>query len=75
MILGATASKWLQTYPRSAADQLDGNPIQRNIFTALMLMGLIVLAIRRHNVAAVLRANKIVVLFFLYCALSLIWSD
>ena len=74
-ILGATASKWLQANARSAADQLDGNPLQRNIFTVLLLIGLIVLAIRGRRVLAVLRTNKAILLFFLYCALSLVWSD
>jgi exopolysaccharide production protein ExoQ len=75
MILAVTASRWLQANVRSAADQMDGNPIQRNIFTVLLLIGVAVLIRRGKRTTDLLRANKPMVLFFLYCAASLIWSD
>lgn len=74
-LLAATASKWLQGAPRSAADQFDGNPIQRNIFMILLAIGLVVLLKRSKRTVALLRSNLPLLLFFGYCALSCTWSD
>jgi O-antigen ligase len=60
----------------SRPDQyLDGSPIDRNVFTALLILGLIVLVSRRRIVARVLRANVPILVFFAYCAASIVWSD
>jgi exopolysaccharide production protein ExoQ len=54
---------------------LEGSPIDRNVFTVLLILGLIVLASRRKKVGRLLRANVPILVFFAYCALSIIWSD
>lgn len=51
------------------------NPIDRNILIALMLMGSIVLALRRLPWASWIRANQWVVLFIVYCGVSTLWAD
>jgi O-antigen ligase len=53
----------------------EGNPLERNVYIALLVLGLMVLVTRREKVVALLRVNIPIVLFFFYCALSLIWSD
>lgn len=52
----------------------DGSPADRNVLTALLLLGLIVL-IRRKRFAELLRINIPIILFFSYAALSILWSD
>lgn len=60
----------------SRPDQyLEGSPIDRNVFTVLLILGLIVLVSRRRVVGRVLRANVPILVFFAYCAASIVWSD
>ncbi len=53
----------------------EGSAFDRNIYTGLLLCGVIVLAKRSQRTTAFLAANWPIVLFFLYCALSAAWSD
>jgi len=75
MLLAVVASKWLQSAPRNAIDQLEGNPLQRSIFTGLLAIGVIVLVGRGRKVLTLLRMNGPILLFFSYCAVSTLWSD
>ncbi len=70
-------SEWLQlSAPIDAADRyLEGNPVDRNVLTVLMACGVIALLGRKQRVAAVVRANAPIVLYFLYCGVSIFWSD
>lgn len=54
---------------------LDGSPIDRIVYSVLMLIGVIVLVRRGPKAARLLQANLPILLFFLYCALSVLWSD
>lgn len=59
-----------------ASDQLlEGNPFDRAVYMILVILGMIVLLTRRKEVEALLRANGPVILFFLFCAISILWSD
>lgn len=69
-------AQWLQMEaPGSSDEVMEGNPFDRNVYTGLLAAGLIVLIIRRKRVAKLLQANLPVVVFFLYCLVSLFWSD
>ncbi len=60
----------------SSADQyLDGSPIDRAVFVVLLIAALVVLAGRKEQVKEILSRNKTLLLFFAYCALSVLWSD
>lgn len=54
---------------------VEGNLLERNIYTALLVLGVMVLVVRREKVLALLQANLPIVIFFLYCAVSITWSD
>lgn len=76
------ASQWLavfgwgQVWIIDTPDQyLNGSPLDRNVLTVLVSLGLIVLYRRRRKVLAVLVANMPTLLFFAYCAVSICWSD
>jgi len=58
-----------------AVAYMEGNPLDRNIQSILMGLGIVVLSRRRAAVAKRLRANPALVLFFLYCLASVVWSD
>lgn len=69
-------SQWLQTgTPLVTASQVEeGSPLDRLVWSCLLAVGIAVLLTRR-KVGKVLRANGPILFFFLYCALSLLWSD
>lgn len=71
-----SVGQWLQwDQPIKATDLLEGSPIDRAVYTGLLAAGLIVLARRSRRVGKLLQANAPILLFFLYCILSLLWSE
>jgi hypothetical protein len=65
---------WLQL--SNASDQnVEGDPIERIIYLVVLAVGLIVLAMRKQKVVSFLGNNLPIVLYFSYCAASVIWSD
>jgi O-antigen ligase len=70
-------SQWLGTGPamNSPDEYLNGSPLDAATLTCLLLAAVGVLATRRARVMALLRANQWVVAFFLYCLISVLWSD
>jgi O-antigen ligase len=62
--------------PAQAANQvLDGSPLDRLLFSCLLIIGLIIIISRSQRAGRLLRANGPILLFFLYCAVSILWSD
>ena len=76
-IAGSRAvSVWLNIQPADRADQyLEGSPLDRYVALAMMIVGVIVLLSRGTRIRQLFRANKPVVAFLLYCAVSTAWSD
>src|SRR5688572_10246170 len=72
-----SVSEWLQLTPPgvSTALYLEGDPINRLVYSSLVASGLLVLAFRGPKVLRLLQANGVVVVFLLYCALILTWAD
>jgi O-antigen ligase len=72
-----SVAQWLQLDSTLAAsDQyLEGNPLDRMVYTGLLVLGLMVLVGRRRQVWRLLKANGPILLFFGYCAASLFWSE
>lgn len=71
-----SVSAWLQAGPQQTADQLsEGSPLDRNFYLGLLAIALMVLVVRWPRVEKLLRANVPIVIFFLYCAFSILWSD
>ena len=54
---------------------LEGSPFDRLVLMGLLSAGLMVLARRAERVGALLRDNTLLVVFFCYCAVSVLWSD
>jgi exopolysaccharide production protein ExoQ len=70
-------SVWLQSGPTidSPDKYLDGSPLDAAVFGSLLAVGLIALVGRGRQVITLLRANVPFLVFFGYCALSILWSD
>jgi len=60
--------------PRTPDQYLEGSPFDRNVFLALTLVGIAVLA-RRQKAVRLLRANSAILLYFSYSLASVAWSD
>jgi exopolysaccharide production protein ExoQ len=61
-------------HPPDTQQQIEGNPLDRAILTGLLLLAVIILLCRQRRVFAILRRNWPILLFFLYCAVSTLWS-
>ena len=78
LIVGSRpVSMWLQTGPTmSQAEQYtEGSPIDASVYGILVAAGVLVLSLRSSKVTRFLQANIPLLLFFSYCALSILWSD
>jgi exopolysaccharide production protein ExoQ len=70
-------SMWLQTGPTvDSADQyLDGSPLDAVLFALLLLAGVAALTRRPKEVFRLLQSNAALLIFILYCLVSVVWSD
>jgi exopolysaccharide production protein ExoQ len=70
-------SSWLTgSMPGSATDvYIDGSPLDRNLLIILLLLCLFALSKRTRQVRTIVAANPLIVIFFIYCLISLFWSD
>ena len=73
-------SLWLGVAPNlnsvdATEAYVEGSPIDRAVFMVLILAAMAVVISRMDRVGPLLARNKIVLLFFLFCAVSILWSD
>ena len=69
-------SMWLGMAPPSGADtQLEGSPVDGAFFQILLVVAICVLAHRGRRTLTFLKANFPILIYFLFCLLSVIWSD
>ena len=70
-------SMWFNDAPDSsgATSYYNGSPLEASIFESLEAAGLIVLIRRKPQVAAILKSNWPIVVYFAYCLLSASWSS
>ena len=71
-------SQWLNLLgvPVTSADVfLEGSPIDRSIFLILILAGVIILVRRKLNWSDLITKNAWIWLFFIFGAISILWSD
>jgi len=53
----------------------DGSPFDMWAFTFLLVATLVVLIARKARVRSLLRKNGLILLYFSFCAVSIVWSD
>lgn len=72
-----SVSQWL--HPGSteslSMQSAEGSPLDAAIFGLLILAGILVLNFRTRRAGQILRQNLPILLFFAYCAVSILWSD
>ncbi len=71
------ASQWLDTFGlHQDSDDLEGgSQLDAAVFGLLIVLGLYVLNRRRVQLSEVIRNNRWLTFFFVYCFLSILWSD
>lgn len=75
MILGSRmVSQWLDAGSLSASLE-EGNPLDASVFSLLISVGIFILARRRVTVLRVIHDNPWLAIFFIYCGVSIGWSD
>lgn len=69
-------SAWFGIGPEggSLASTLEGNPLDAAIFAALLTMGIMILLGRRKKTSAYLAVSGPIIIYFLYCLISVAWS-
>jgi len=81
IFIGASrmASQWFGGVPAGPLDTdavyMDGSPVDRLFLSGLLVAALVVVIARTEESGRWLRANGPLVVFFLYCAVSVLWSD
>jgi O-antigen ligase len=71
-------SQWLgQVGEATGKNFEEGNSFDAAVFASLLVVGLVILLgrERRARLVAILRKNKPLIFFFLYCLVSVMWSD
>src|SRR4051794_7501735 len=80
MFIGASRmlSQWfggIAVEPADEALYMDGSPLDRFFLSLLLVAALSVLLARTAQTGRLLKANGPLVIFFVYCAVSVLWSD
>jgi exopolysaccharide production protein ExoQ len=69
-------SAWLGIPPDYGTDiQLDGSPVDRLFFAALLIAAICVLVHRGRRIFTFVNANLPILIYFLFCLASVLWSD
>lgn len=70
-------SQWfnLNAGPATVDAYAEGSPLDRAIFLALIVVALLVVRSRGIRLLGVIKSNRWLFVFWLYCGLSIIWSD
>jgi exopolysaccharide production protein ExoQ len=80
LISSRPASLWLGMSPNfkgldATEAYVEGSPIDRAVFFFLLFSALAVLVARMDRVGPMLRKNVLILLYFSFCAVSIVWSD
>jgi exopolysaccharide production protein ExoQ len=78
LFLGATRnlSEWLHLSSSGTAGRYqEGNLVDQISVAGLLALGLVVLFSRGRQVRAILQSNVPILFYFLYCGMSVMWSD
>ena len=68
--------EWLHYDPTGQSDRyIEGNPLDRAVLSVVLALALMVLISRGRQVGKLLQSNIPILLYFLYCGISIIWSD
>ena len=71
-----SASQWLSlSAPVDGGDLAEGSPVDRLVYTGLLIAGVLLLANRTAQASKLIRANPVILFFFCYCLVTIVWSE
>ena len=74
-IIGSrSVGEWLNLPSDDGNVQLQGSPLDAAIFGTLLIAAIVVLIQRRDRTSALLAANWPILIYFIYCVVSVAWS-
>ena len=69
-------SAWIQNVAGNTTNSyIDGSPLDRNILTTLMALGLFFLSKKAKRIGLILKSNPAIILYFIFCLASTIWAE
>lgn len=68
-------SQWLNLSPSQLEAYHEGSPLDAVVFALLIIAGIFVLSRRKIDWNRLISQNKWIWLYFLYCGVSIVWSD
>jgi exopolysaccharide production protein ExoQ len=68
-------SEWFHMGSERSVTYVEGSPLDRAVFILVLALGVIVLLGRARQAGIILRSNLPILLYFLYCLTSVLWSD
>ena len=74
---GRFPSQWLSLGRESmnVAAYAEGSPFDAAVFALLIVAAIVALFVRNLDWGTILFRNKLLCVYFLYCAASIVWSD
>jgi len=77
LLMGSrSAAQWLEVFGFKTLGSLEeGTPLDAVVYSALIIAGVYVLSKRHVNLSDVVRNNRWLILFLLYCFIATAWSD
>ena len=77
IIMTRSVSEWLSIFGLNwgGSSLEEGSPLDAVVYFSLIVAGLRVLAQRHVQLAEVVRNNRWLAVFFIYCFLAIFWSD
>jgi len=77
IICSRQVSEWLNTFGlhAGAITLEEGSPLDRYIYFGLIAAGIYVLSKRHVQLSEIIRHNQWLTIFFVYCFLTIFWSD
>jgi O-antigen ligase len=77
IICSRAVSQWLALagFHVGGVSVEEGSPVDAAVYFALIAAGLLVLAKRRVRLGEIIRNNRLLAIFLIYCLVSIFWSD
>jgi O-antigen ligase len=77
LICSRAVSQWLALagFQVGGVSLEEGSPVDAAAYFALLAAGMVVLTRRRVRLGEVIRNNRLITVFFIYCLLAVFWSD
>jgi len=77
LICSRAVSQWLALagFQVGGVSLEEGSPVDATVYFVLLAAGMVVLARRHVRLGKVIQNNRLIAIFFIYCFITILWSD